>query len=109
MIRTQYALIPVKFLEIKNSSKKTILFSFKTFLINKLTKPKFVIAKVSIDKKPYIEELITKRKIGLNKNDGFNIYLKGNVIYSLCSKEEAYAKIINIVNYEDAVIRLFNS
>lgn len=97
MIKVQYAIIPIKYLEIKNSSDRYDFFY----------KPKNLIIKVSLDGNPYVEELITKKKIGLNKSDEYKIYLKGDVIYSLCSKEEAYVKVMKMKNYEKEVTTLF--
>lgn len=101
MIKVQYALVPFKYLEIKNSPKIYDLFAF--------LKPKNLVVKIALDKKPYIEELITKNRIGLTQSDEYRMYLKGNVIYKLCSKEEAYVKAMNIKNYKKTVVKLFKN
>ena len=44
----------------------------------------------------------------INKKDGYKIYLKGDVIYKLCSKEEAYLGVVRQLNYRDEVNRLFD-
>ena len=118
MTKTQYASIPIKYLEIITSSKgilriKKFKPKFKLRLskynpYNRL-KMNSIIVKIKNDQNPYIEEVLTNNKIGLNKNDGFKIYLKGNAIYNLCTKEEAYLKIAEQLNYKEEINNLFNS
>lgn len=107
----QYAEIPLESLEIISSPKKekeTILRKiFKIKPINH-KKIKSIIVKIKLDKNPYIEEIVTKNKIGLVKEDGYNIYLKGDTVYNLCSTQDAFIKTIEKVNYKEEVIKLFN-
>ncbi len=109
----QYASIPITSLEINPSQKKLSIKTFKPVFklskhnpYNKL-KMNSVIVRIKQDKNPYIEELLTKNKIGLNKNDGYKIYLKGDTIYNLCTKEEAYLKIAEQLNYKEEINTLF--
>ena len=111
--KEQYASIPIESLEINNSSKKLSIKTFKPVYklskhnpYNKL-KMKNVIVKISMDEAPYIEEIITKNKIGLNKKDGYKIYLKGDIIYTLCTREEAYIKAAEQLNYRKEINKLF--
>lgn len=116
MTKIQYASIPLGDLEIIRSSKEEISKPFKPLFKLKLSKynpynkhrMKTVIVKIKLDKNPYIEEFITQNKIGLNKKDGYKIYLKGDTIYNLCSKEEAYLKVAEQLNYIDEINNLFN-
>lgn len=107
----QYAEIPLESLEIISSPKKekeTILkkiFNIKPINHKKI---KSIIVKIKLDKNPYIEEIVTKNKIGLVKEDGYNIYLKGDTVYNLCSTQDAFIKTIEKVNYKEEVIKLFN-
>ena len=102
MIHYQYAVIPIKYLKIKKSPEKCSFFSLFKFL-----KPKDIIVKVSLDENPFIEEIITERKIGLSDKDDFKVYLLGDAIYENCSKKEAYLIACQIKNYEENVIKLF--
>lgn len=104
MFKIQYAIVPIKYLEISSPPKKK---SIKT-LIDKIFKPKHIIVKIEYNKNPYIEELITNNKIGLNKSDNYKMYIKGNAIYTKLSKEEAYLKVMQMRNYKDLVKKLFN-
>lgn len=116
-MKIQYAEIPLESLEITGSSKKySKTNNFFKKLINKLRilptnhkKIKSIIVKIKLDKNPYIEEIITKNKIGLIKEDGYNIYLKGDTIYNLCSRQDAFIKTFEKVNYKEEVKKLFNS
>lgn len=116
MIKTQYASIPLGYLEIISTSKEGIkktckpCYKLKLSLYNPYKKNRMnsVIVKIKLDKNPYIEELITKNKIGLNKKDGYKIYLKGDTVYNLCSKSEAYIKIAQQLNYIEEVEKLFS-
>ncbi|MBR3199043.1 MAG: hypothetical protein IKG27_03415 [Bacilli bacterium] len=113
--KIQYAAVPIESLEIHSSSKKLSIKTFKpVFKLSKLNpyqkfKMKNVIVKIELDTNPYIEEIITKNKIGLNKEDNYKIYLKGDTIYNLCSKEEAYLKITEQLNYKEEISRLFRN
>lgn len=118
MIKTQYASIPIEYLEmVKSSSNEKIVRNVK--LIYKLKLSKYnpynkykmssIVVRIKLDKRPYIEELLTQNKIGLNKEDGFKIYLKGDAVYNLCSKEEAYIKAASQINYHKEVLNLFES
>lgn len=117
MNKIQYASIPIEFLEIiKSSDENAKLTKFKPFFNLKLSfynpsnkyKMKSVIVKIKMDKNPYVEELLTNNKIGLNKKDGYKIYLKGDAVYKLCTKQEAYIKIVQQLNYKEEINRLFN-
>ncbi|MBR3229525.1 MAG: hypothetical protein IKF91_01705 [Bacilli bacterium] len=110
----QYAEIPLDSLEIISSSKKEkdnklrkIIKLFKLKPTNH-KKIKSIIVKIKLDKNPYIEEIVTKKKIGLVKEDGYNIYLKGDTIYNLCSTQDAFIKTIQKINYKEEVLKLFN-
>ena len=107
----QYAEIPLESLEIISPSKKKkeniLKRIFKIKPINH-KKIKSIIVKIKLDKNPYIEAVVTKNKIGLVKEDGYNIYLKGDTIYNLCSTQDAFVKTIEKINYKEEVIKLFN-
>ncbi len=111
----QYASIPIKCLEINSSPKKLSIKTFKpVFKLSKHNpysklKMNSVIVKIESDKNPYIEEVLTKNKIGLNKKDGYKIYLKGDTIYNLCTKEEAYLKVAEQLNYKEEINKLFRN
>ncbi len=112
---TQYASIPISYLEINSSNKTLSIKTFKPVFklskhnpYNKL-KMNSVVVKIKLDKNPYVEELLTHNKIGLNRKDGYKIYLKGDTIYNLCSKEEAYLKIAEQLNYKDEINKLFKN
>lgn len=109
----QYAEIPLESLEIRSSSKKKEKKHRKLFDIFKIIptnhkKIKSIIVKIKLDKNPYIEEIVTKNKIGLVKEDGYKIYLKGDTIYNLCSTQDAFIKTIEKINYKEEVIKLFS-
>lgn len=112
---SQYASIPIKYLEINSSHKKLSIKTFKpVFKLSKHNpyikkKMKSIIVKINIDENPYIEEILTKNKIGLNKKDGYKIYLKGDTIYNLCTKEEAYIKATAQLNYKKEIDKLFQN
>ena len=110
----QYAEIPLESLEIISSSKKEKenkykkildIFKIKSFNHKKI---KSIIVKIKLDKNPYIEEIVTKNKIGLVKEDGYKIYLKGDTIYNLCSRQDAFIKTFEKINYKKEVLKLFN-
>lgn len=107
----QYAEIPLESLEIVSPSKTEKeniikrLFKIKPTYHKKI---KSIIVKIKLDKNPYIEEIVTKNKIGLVKEDGYNIYLKGDTIYNLCSTQDAFVKTIQKINYKEEVSKLFN-
>lgn len=107
----QYAEIPLESLEIISSPKKekeSILEKIFKIKPIKHKKIKSIIVKIKLDKNPYIEEIVTKNKIGLVKEDGYNIYLKGDTIYNLCSMQDAFIKTIEKINYKEEVLKLFN-
>ena len=115
MTNIQYASIPLGDLEIissQNGEKKDFLKSGKLKLSiyspYKKSKVDSVIVKIKLDKNPYIEELITKKRIGLNRKDGYKIYLKGDTVYNLCTKWQAYLKITQQLNYLDVINNLFD-
>lgn len=114
-MKIQYAEIPLESLEIKSSSKKNKDHNILIKFIKKLKvipsnnkKLKSIIVKIKLDKNPYIEEIVTKNKIGLVKEDGYNIYLKGDTIYNLCSRQDAFVKTFEKINYKEEVKKLFN-
>ena len=116
MKNVEYAEIPIKYLEITSSSKQKFsiktfkpVFNFKLSKHNPYSKLKMksILVEVKLDK-PYIEELLTKNKIGLNKKDGYKLYLKGEAIYKKCTKEEAYLKIVEQLNYKKEINKIFN-
>lgn len=117
-MKVQYAEVPIKYLEIAKSSAKRLsiktfkpVYRFKLSKHNPYTKRKMksVVVKINLDENPYIEEILTQNKIGLNKKDGYRIYLKGDTIYKLCTKEEAYLKTAEQLNYKEEITRLFNN
>ena len=63
--------------------------------------------KIGDEKTPYLEEIITKNKIGLNKDDKYKVYLPGDIIYTLCSKEEAYLTAAEQLNYTKKISSIF--
>ena len=108
--KTQYATIPIEFLEIK--SRKKITKAPRNFNLLKITPYKSlklsnIVVKIGDENTPYVEELITKNKIGLNKQDGYKVYLPGNIIYTLCTKEEAYLTAAEQLNYHKQVSNIF--
>lgn len=116
MSKIQYAEVPIKYLELRESSNNSIKLNVAVFLhqlrvsrFNPFSrlKEKSVIVKIKNDKNPFVEEIFTKNKIGLNRCDGYRIYLKGNAIYNLCTKSEAYVKMYQNVSYRKFVKRLF--
>ena len=113
-MKIQYAEIPLESLEIISSPEKKesskIKKFFKKFKIIpiKNKKLKSIIVKIRLDKNPYIEEIVTKNKIGLVKEDGYNIYLKGDTVYNLCSRQDAFIKTVEKINYKEEVLKLFN-
>lgn len=110
----QYALIPIGFLEIKKPSKYKA-FSLKAKILFKLFKKihfknlkiNTIAVKIETTDKPYIEEVLTQNKIGLNKKSGYKVYLTNDTIYHLCTQEEIYNVITNL-NYRRQINVLFN-
>ena len=110
MTKSQYATIPIELLEI--DSKKTKITSSYTFHLFKITpykslKLNTIAVKIGDEKTPYLEEIITKNKIGLNKDDKYKVYLPGDIIYTLCSKEEAYLTAAEQLNYTKKISSIF--
>ena len=110
MTKSQYATIPIELLEI-DSKKKKITSSY-TFHLFKITPYKSlnlntIAVKIGDEKTPYLEEIITKNKIGLNKDDKYKVYLPGDIIYTLCSKEEAYLTAAEQLNYTKKISSIF--
>ena len=109
--KTQYATIPIELLEIK-SKKRKISSSYKIKLFKmvpyKSLKLNNIAVKIGDENTPYIEEIMTNTKIGLNKEDGYKVYLPGNILYNLCSKEEAYLTAAEQLNYHKKVSNIFN-
>lgn len=110
MTKSQYATIPIELLEI-DSKKKKLTSSYKLHLFKitpyKSLKLNTIAVKIGDEKTPYIEEIITKNKIGLIKDDKYKVYLPGDIIYTLCSKEEAYLTAAEQLNYSRKVSSIF--
>ena len=110
MTKSQYATIPIELLEIESkkikrkSSIKIHLFKITPYKSLKLNT---IAVKIGDEKSPYIEEIITKNKIGLNKDGGYKVYLPGDIIYTLCSKEEAYLTAAEQLNYSKKISSIF--
>ena len=110
MTKSQYATIPIELLEIESkkikrkSSLKIHLFKITPYKSLKLNT---IAVKIGDEKSPYIEEIITKNKIGLNKDGGYKVYLPGDIIYTLCSKEEAYLTAAEQLNYSKKISSIF--
>lgn len=114
MKNIQYAEIPLKYLEIVTEASTGRIIPYKSKKTFKLSKnnPYSELKMESIlveinEENPYVEELLTKNKIGISKLDGYKIYLKENTIYKKCSKEQAYIKIIEQLNYKEEIKNLF--
>ena len=110
MTKSQYATIPIELLEIDSTREKiTSSYTFHLFKITpyKSLKLNNIAVKIGDEQTPYIEELITKNKIGLNKDDGYKVYLPGDIIYTLCSKEEAYLTAAEQLNYTKKISSIF--
>ncbi len=110
MTKSQYATIPIELLETKKRKKKiSASYKFHLFKITpyKSLKLNNIAVKIGDEQTPYIEELITKNKIGLNKDDGYKVYLPGDIIYTLCSKEEAYLTAAEQLNYTKKISSIF--
>lgn len=110
MAKSQYATIPIELLEI-DSKKKKITSSYKLHLFKiapyKSLKLNTIAVKIGDEKTPYIEEIITKNKIGLIKDEKYKAYLPGNIIYTLCSKEEAYLIATKQFGYTKKILNIF--
>ena len=110
MTKSQYATIPIELLEIDSKKKKiTSSYTFHLFKITpyKSLKLNTIAVKIVDEKTPYIEEIITKNKIGLIKDDKYKVYLPGDIIYTLCSKEEAYLTAAEQLNYTKKISSIF--
>lgn len=107
--KSQYATIPIELLE-TNSKKRKITPSYNIFKITpyKSLKLNAIAVKIGDEKTPYIEEIITKNKIGLIKGE-YKVYLPGDIIYNLCSKEEAYLIATRQLNYTKKISNFFQS
>lgn len=101
-MKTQYATIPIEKIEIKRKTSKLYLFK-----IIRLFKTNNIVIKIGNASEPYIEEVITKNKIGLNKNDSYNFYIPGDLIYNLCTERQAYLTIKSDKNYYKKIKNLF--
>ncbi len=108
--KSQYATIPIELLEIE-SRKKKIKPSYHMHLFKitpyKSLKLSNIVIKVGDETTPYVEELITQNKIGLNKDDGYKVYIPGDIIYTICTKEEAYLTAAEQLNYHKKISKLF--
>ncbi len=98
----QYAIIPINLIKTK---RKSSCISFK---ITRLFKTNNIVVKIGDENQPYIEEIITKNKIGLSKQDNYNLYIPGEVIYTLCTKEQAYLEINLEKNYYKKILNFFS-
>ncbi len=108
--KSQYATIPIESLEIKskklksNSSYQLSLFKvtpYKSIHLNN------IVIKIGDENTPYVEELITQNKIGLSKDGGYQVYIPGDIIYTLCSKEQAYLTAAEQLNYHKKINKIF--
>ena len=110
----RYALIPISYLNYQKNAKYKIFtlkakimyhlfkkISFKTLKIISIA------VKIEASDKPYIEEVLTKNKIGLTKKSGYKVYLSGDIIYKICTKDEIY-KIINSLKYKMRITKVFS-
>ena len=109
--KSQYATIPIELLEIE--SRKTKIkpsYSFHLFKIApyKSLRLNNIVVKVGDENTPYVEELLTQNKIGLNKDGGYKVYIPGDIIYTLCTKEEAYLTAAEQLNYHQKVSNIFS-
>ena len=108
--KSQYATIPIELLEIE-SRKNKINPSYKFHLLKitpyKSLKLTNIVVKVGDETTPYVEELLTQNKIGLSKDEGYKVYLPGDIIYTLCTKEEAYLTAAEQLNYHQKVSNIF--
>lgn len=110
MTKSQYATIPIELLEIESRKRKiTPSYKFHLFKIApyKSLKLNTIAVEIGDEKSPYIEEIITKNRIGLNKDGGYKVYLPGDIIYTLCSKEEAYLTAAEQLNYSKKISSIF--
>ena len=109
MTKSQYATIPIELLE-TNAKKRKITPSYNIFKITpyKSLKLKTIAVKIGDEKTPYIEEIITKNKIGLIKGE-YQVYLPGDIIYTLCSKEQAYLTVAGQLNYKKKITNFFQN
>jgi len=108
----QYAFIPVDLLEI-NFQDLDLYKSFSTLKLQKISpynniETKNIAIQISTDNSPYVEEVITKNKIGLNKNGAYKVYLPGEIIYYKCTKNQIY-HIIKQDNYFKEVNQIFEN
>ncbi len=109
--KTQYATIPIELLEIESrknkqkSSYKLHLFKIAPYKSLKLNN---IVIKVGDENTPYVEELLTQNKIGLNKDGGYKVYIPGDIIYTICTKEEAYLTAAEQLNYHKKISSIFN-
>ena len=72
MTKSQYATIPIELLEIDSKKKKiTSSYTFHLFKITpyKSLKLNTIAVKIGDEKTPYLEEIITKNKIGFNGSE----------------------------------------
>lgn len=109
--KSQYATIPIELLEIKSRKLKTKpSYKFRLFKMvpYKSLRLNNIVIKVGDENTPYVEELLTKNKIGLNKDEGYKVYIPGDIIYTLCTKEEAYLTAAEQLNYHQKVSNIFN-
>lgn len=107
--KTQYATIPVELLVVGSKRKLGLAQHFHLFKITpyKSLKLSSIAVKIGDESDPYIEEIITQNKIGLTKDGGFKVYLPGDIIYTLCTKEEAYLTAAEQLNYHQKVSNIF--
>lgn len=109
MTKSQYATIPIELLEIESKKKGKPSYKFQLFKINpyKSLKLNTIAVEIGDEKSPYIEEIITKNKIGLIKDEKYKVYLPGDIIYTLCTKEEAYLTALKQLDYSKKITSIF--
>lgn len=110
----QYALIPINYLGYKKISdnkiikiKNKIIYKLLRKVLFKNLKINSIAVKIEASDKPYIEEVLTKHKIGLTKQSEYEIYLTNDIIYKLCTKDEIY-QIINSLKYKISINKVFS-
>ena len=109
--KTQYATIPIELLEIesrKNKQKSSYKFHLFKIAPYKSLKLNNIVIKVGDENTPYVEELLTQNKIGLNKDGGYKVYIPGDIIYTICTKEEAYLTAAEQLNKNKKISSIFN-
>ena len=106
--KSQYATIPIELLQIESNKPKKPSYKFQILKITpyKFLKLNVIAVKIGDETTPYIEELLTKNKIGLIKGE-YKVYLPGDIIYTLCSKKQAYLTAIKQFDYVNKISNIF--